>query len=126
MTPGGSLGLRDRRRRQKALRGLKAAATQQPEGRAGLFIDAWRRPTKGAAPRARARNTRGQGVRVGLAATGQLGYDPRLALSYMVRNALQLRSLAPVTVYDAAGVAIATINPLTRERTPLVAPGSPT
>ena len=87
-------------------------------------MEAWR-PTKGDAPRARAKNIRSQGVRVGLAATGQLGYDPRLALSYMVRNALQLRSLAPVTVYDAAGVAIATINPLTRERTPLAAPGSP-
>ena len=109
---------RGRRQHRKALSGLKAAATQLPEGRAGTFVESWRRPN-GTAPRARAKNTRNQGVRIGYAGTGQLGYDPRLAVAYMIRAALRPgRSLAPVTVYDATGVAIATIDPLTRERTP--------
>jgi hypothetical protein len=45
--------------------------------------------------------------------------DPARVVAWRIRNALAAPPLGVVTIYDAAGKAIATVNPVTRERTPL-------
>jgi hypothetical protein len=45
--------------------------------------------------------------------------DPASALAYRIRTALRGAPLGIVTVYDAAGRAIAQMDPVTRRRTPL-------
>ena len=103
----------------KALNAHKAFAAYEATdtGRSSGTMGAFRRPAAGA-PRARNLRNGSAGVAVGFT-PGQLTHDPRLALSYLVRAARRFRPLPVCTVYDAVGKPIATINPVTRERTPL-------
>lgn len=50
---------------------------------------------------------------------GGILHDPAKGISYRIRAALTSKPIARVTIYDAAGKPIATMNPVTRERTPL-------
>lgn len=72
-----------------------------------------------ASDRARPRTMRLFGV---TASAGGIIGDPSHAIARDIRNALtRPASGSTVTVYDAAGRAVATIDPFTRKRTPLIA-----
>lgn len=47
---------------------------------------------------------------------GGISSNPVNKIAYAIRSALSRPPLAPVIVYNAAGIQIGTINPLTRER----------
>lgn len=45
-------------------------------------------------------------------------HDPSRLLSYWIRGALKRPPIAPIIIYDATGRKIATVDPLTKRRTP--------
>ena len=61
------------------------------------------------------------GVLIGVTGPkGGMSADPVLSISYRIRAALNPQmQQAPIVIYDAVGRAVATVNPLTRVRTPL-------
>lgn len=101
----------NRQRAKAALRGSKGGTHKElgPMGESGLFFQAYKRKNAFASREAR----------VGFTA-GQLGRDPRLAVSYAIRRALRpYRAISAAIIYDGSGRAIATMDPMTRKRSPL-------
>lgn len=85
-------------------------------------------PSKGGTVYASAPMRRGRKyVVIGSTESRGLAYaDPAVSVAWRIRHALNPRhATAPVTIYDASGKAIATMDPLTRVRTPLSADRSP-
>lgn len=59
-------------------------------------------------------------VRIGVVATrAGIYHDPAKSVAWHLRNALAAPPIPPAIIYDAAGTAVATMDAVTRVRTPL-------
>ena len=50
---------------------------------------------------------------------GGISSNPAASVAWRIRNALAAPPIPPCIIYDAAGKAVATMDPITRQRTPL-------